>query len=192
MSKFKNTNSITFRNLRKTAPETYHSEQYFSSLMRICLYFDNQIDYYFIILMFYDFQKIRYLEINCPGLFYSKQADSELKKVPVQTLIEYFLLDLRRIESVSSNYYIPMASLMRYMRNIQYIRIKIKSHDFQMLLSDDQWKEGIKQCLHLKKIIIEAYNHTPEMKKYLLWKTQDMEKLLRPICDTIQFRIVLL
>ena len=87
--------SITLRGLQSDVSITRHTE-YYRNLIRLCLFYDKQTNYYELIDMLKALpNKIKYLEIHCSSITYDYiDEDQLLQKPPIIPKIEYFLFDV--------------------------------------------------------------------------------------------------
>ncbi|CAF4058801.1 unnamed protein product [Rotaria sp. Silwood1] len=139
----------------------------FPNLTHLSLYYDDKINYYILNEVLIQVrQQIKRFEIHCPEIVYTDDDGiGQLKKRQmVTTRIKYFLLDVGRYPSTSTNshlqhykswFFMPLADLMKKMPNIQHIHIISNKYNIEYFFDDDQWKLVLNRCSQLKKITLQ-------------------------------------
>ncbi|CAF5003352.1 unnamed protein product [Rotaria sp. Silwood1] len=140
----------------------------FPDLTHLSLYYDDKINYYILNEVLIQVrQQIKRFEIHCPEIVYTDDDGiGQLKKRQmVTTRIKYFLLDVGRYPSTSTNshlqhykswFFMPLADLMKKMPNIQHIHIISNKYNIEYFFDDDQWKLVLNRCSQLKKITLQS------------------------------------
>ncbi|CAF1501293.1 unnamed protein product, partial [Rotaria sp. Silwood1] len=140
----------------------------FPNLTHLSLYYDDKINYYILNEVLIQVrQQIKRFEIHCPEIVYTDDdgIDQLKKRQMVTARIKFFLLDVGRYPSTSTNshlqhykswFFMPLADLMKKMPNIQHIHIISNKYNIEYFFDDDQWKLVLNRCSQLKKITLQV------------------------------------
>lgn len=174
--------------------------EHFSSLVRLSLWYDYEINSNILMHIFECFQKpIKRLEIYSSGILCTKFYWGDTKIEYATTCpVESFLINIDDSRLSTSNNWCQrkhscfsntIAVLINRMPDLRYLRLTVNEHYLAQLLDANIWEILLEACYQLKTIRIELVRSTLE-KQELSETATEIQNTLRKTRETIKFQII--
>ena len=194
---FTNVTSLTLLNFQDMITINIY-KTYFPKLIRLALWYDNQIDFNVVKDIFVYLQhSIRQFEIHCPALVCSHNlVDQSGETFTGSFSIQYFVLDMGNfsLPSISDCFYHEQSCLLRTtipflanMHNIQHFRLITNSYNAHILLDVDEWIRLIYTIDPLRKVTLQILRSMPSDEDILQKLTQLQSQLFRRVKFQVTF-----
>jgi hypothetical protein len=198
-SMFKKVISLTLLNLRLLEKVSEY-EIHFPKLIRLSLWYDNEIGFNVLHSMFGCLQKsIERFEIHCPGALCTHYETQDFVMYNIKAYnVRYFLLDIGQCCLTSTNecfqqhkscFLMATIDLVRYMPNIRYFRLITNVNNVENWLDIDNWQRLIRFCFLLKTVTLQIIGGTSKDEQ-LYQKVWEIIYQLRDLGRSIKFRVV--
>lgn len=176
----------------------YIYQVYFPQLIRLSLWYDNDVDFNALNPIFTYLQySIKRLEFHCGGILCSHfDFDVPSQEYKKNSTVESFLIDIRQSylpskdecrQHYESCFLMAIIKFIKLMINIRHVHLITNKHNLDKLLDANQWKTLIDECHQLKTIKIEVWESM--LNKELSNEAMKVQKTLRDNGRRIKFQL---
>jgi hypothetical protein len=154
-------------------PAISQYEKYFPNLIRLSLWYDNEINLITLSNILNQLQRpIKRLEIHCTGILCPHYHSNWVNMGCTQNFtIEYFLIDIGQFPLPSTNeccheyrscFLTTITDLIKRMANIRHVRLITNRFNLEQLFDANEWKSLINVCYQWKTITMEVWRSVLE------------------------------